>query len=336
MADNYIENKYEQYQARKAAWKKSGMKKKKTSTVPSSSEENNPPKTYMHNHVKRVVAVHDLSGAGRVSLMAVIPILSTMGIQVCPLPTAVLSSHTQYPHFTFLDLTEEMKKIIDTWEKLDMKFDTFYTGYLGSPQQVNIVEEFIKKFRRPQDMVVVDPVLGDNGSLYKGITEEMVTEMRKLIKYADVITPNMTEVFNLLGMEYRSEVTVQEMKSYLKELSDAGPDIVIATSVPEADSTHTTSVYAYNRHGNRYWKVTCPYLPAHYPGTGDTFTSVITGSLMQGDSLPIALDRAAQFILQGIRATFGYEYNNLDGIMLEKVLHNLDMPIQISSYEVLE
>ena len=82
--------------------------------------------------------------------------------------------------------------------------------------------------------------------------------------------------------------------------------------------------------------MTCPYLPAHYPGTGDTFTSVITGSLMQGDSLPIALDRASQFILQGIRATFGYEYNNLDGIMLEKILHNLDMPIQISSYEVLE
>ena len=97
-----------------------------------------------------------------------------------------------------------------------------------------------------------------------------------------------------------------------------------------------TSVYAYNRIGGRFWKVTCPYLPAHYPGTGDAFTSVITGALMQGDSLPIALDRATQFILQGIRATFGYEYNNLEGIMLEKVLHNLDMPIQVSSYELVE
>lgn len=335
MADNYIENKYEQYQARKAAWQKSGMKKKKVQTDSSHPVQHDIPKTYMQNHVKRVVAVHDLSGAGRVSLMAVIPVLSTMGIQVCPLPTAVLSAHTQYPNYTFLDLTDEMKRIIESWEKLDMKFDTFYTGYLGSPQQVKIVEDFINKFRRPQDMVVVDPVLGDNGTLYKGITEEMVTEMRKLVKYADVITPNMTEMFKLLNIEYKDEVTVKEMKSYLKDLSDAGPDIVIVTSVPEKDNPHSTSVYAYNRHANRYWKVTCPYLPAHYPGTGDTFTSVITGSLMQGDSLPIALDRAVQFILQGIRATFGYEYNNMDGIILEKVLHNLDMPIQISSYEVL-
>lgn len=336
MADNYIENKYEQYQARKAAWQKSGMKKKKPTIVHTPASDSGMQKTYLQSHVKRVAAVHDLSGAGRVSLMAVIPILSSMGIQVCPLPTAVLSAHTQYPHYSFLDLTEEMKRIIDSWEKLDMKFDTFYTGYLGSPQQVQIVENFISKFRRPQDMVVVDPVLGDNGNLYKGITEDMVTEMKKLIKYADVITPNMTEVFKLLDMEYKSEVSVQEMKSYLKQLSDGGPDIVIATSVPVPENAHMTSVFAYNRHGNRYWKVTCPYLPAHYPGTGDTFTSVITGSLMQGDSLPIALDRATQFILQGIRATFGYEYNNLDGIMLEKVLHNLDMPIQISSYEVLE
>ena len=96
-----------------------------------------------------------------------------------------------------------------------------------------------------------------------------------------------------------------------------------------------TSVYAYDKICDRYWKVTCPYLPAHYPGTGDTFTSVITGSLLQGDSLPIALDRAVQFILQGIRATFGYKYDPGEGILLEKVLHNLDMPIQTSSYELL-
>ena len=111
--------------------------------------------------------------------------------------------------------------------------------------------------------------------------------------------------------------------------------MVIITSVPVHGEPHKTSVYAYNRQGNRYWKVTCPYLPAHYPGTGDTFTSVITGSLMQGDSLPLALDRATQFILQGIRATFGYEYDNREGILLEKVLHNLDMPIQMASYELI-
>ncbi len=287
------------------------------------------------NKVKKVAAVHDLSGVGRVSLTVVIPILSSMGFQACPLPTAVLSNHTQYPDFSFLDLTDEMPKIIKEWERLGVEFDAIYTGYLGSPRQVRIVSGFINDFRRTGSLVVVDPVLGDNGRLYTTFDETMVKEMQHLITEADVITPNLTELFYMLDLPYKEENSDDELKHYLRCLSDKGPQIVIATSVPVPAEPHKTSVYAYNRVGNRYWKITCPYLPAHYPGTGDTFTSVITGALLQGDSLPIALDRATQFILQGIRATFGYEYDNRDGILLEKVLHNLDMPIQISSYELI-
>ena len=276
------------------------------------------------NKVKKIAAVHDLSGMGRVSLTVVIPILSSMGFQVCPLPTAVLSNHTQYPDFSFLDLTDEMPKIIAQWKKLNVQFDAIYTGYLGSPKQIQIVSDFINDFRHEDSLIVADPVLGDNGRLYTNFDMEMVKEMRHLIKKADVVTPNMTELFYLLDKPYKADNTDEELKEYLRLLSDKGPQVVIKTSV-----------YAYNRQGNRYWKVTCPYLPAHYPGTGDTFTSVITGSLMQGDSLPMALDRATQFILQGIRATFGYEYDNREGILLEKVLHNLDMPIQMASYELI-
>lgn len=287
------------------------------------------------NKVKKVAAIHDLSGMGRVSLTVVIPILSSMGFQVCPLPTAVLSNHTQYPHFSFLDLTDEMSKIIEEWKKLDVQFDAIYTGYLGSPKQIQIVSDFIDGFRQADSLVVIDPVLGDNGRLYTGFDEKMIVEMQQLITKADVITPNLTELFYLLDKPFKEENSDEELKSYLRELSDKGPEVVIITSVPVRNDPHKTSVYAYNRQGSRYWKVTCPYLPAHYPGTGDTFTSVVTGSLMQGDSLPIALDRATQFILQGIRATFGYEYDNREGILLEKVLHNLDMPIQSSSYELI-
>lgn len=287
------------------------------------------------NKVKRIAAVHDLSGFGRVSLTVVIPILSSMGFQVCPLPTAVLSSHTQYPEFSILDLTDEMPRIIAEWKKLDVQFDAFYTGYLGSPRQVQIVSDFIDDFRQPDDLVVVDPVLGDNGRLYTNFDESMIRKMRHLAAKADVITPNLTELFYLMDKPYKADNTDEELKTYLRFLSDAGPQVVIITSVPVHGESHKTSVYAYNRVGNRYWKITCPYLPAHYPGTGDTFTSVITGALLQGDSLPIALDRATQFILQGIRATFGYEYDNREGILLEKVLHNLDMPIQSASYELI-
>lgn len=284
---------------------------------------------------KRVVAIHDLSGVGRVSLSVVIPVLSNMGFNVSPLPTSILSNHTQYPSFSFLDLTDEVEKIIAEWNKLEIEFDAFYTGYLGSVKQVNIIKDFIHKKKREDSLVVIDPVLGDNAKLYTNFNKDMVVAMRKLITVADVITPNLTELFYLLDLPYSEYNTDHELKEYMLKLSQEGPPIVIITNVPVKEDPHTTSVYAYNKNGNRFWKVTCPYLPAHFPGMGDTFTSVITGALLQGDSLPMALDRAAQFCYQGIRATFGYEYDRREGIMLEKILRNLDMPIQVTSYELI-
>ena len=285
-------------------------------------------------NVRRIAAIHDLSGIGRTSLMAVIPILSTMGFNVCPLPTAILSNHSQYPDFSFLDLTEEMPRIIDQWEKLGVTFDAIYTGYMGSPRQIEIVCGFIERFRTADTLVVVDPVLGDNGHLYSKMTQEMVEEMRRLACRADVLTPNLTEAFALLDRPYKTDCTTEELKDLIGELSEMGPDTVIITGVPVPGQSGLTSVIARSKSDLRTWKVTCPYLPAHYPGTGDSFTSVITGSLLQGDSLPIALDRAAQFILQGIRSTFGYRMDNRDGILLERVLPNLNTPIQSATYEL--
>lgn len=285
-------------------------------------------------NVRRIAAIHDLSGIGRTSLMAVIPILSTMGFNVCPLPTAILSNHSQYPDFSFLDLTEEMPRIIDQWEKLGVTFDAIYTGYMGSPRQIEIVCGFIERFRTADTLVVVDPVLGDNGHLYSKMTQEMVEEMRRLACRADVLTPNLTEAFALLDCPYKTDCTTEELKDLIAELSEMGPDTVIITGVPVPGQSGLTSVIARSKSDLRTWKVTCPYLPAHYPGTGDSFTSVITGSLLQGDSLPIALDRAAQFILQGIRSTFGYRMDNRDGILLERVLPNLNTPIQSATYEL--
>lgn len=285
-------------------------------------------------NVRRIAAIHDLSGIGRTSLMAVIPILSTMGFNVCPLPTAILSNHSQYPDFSFLDLTEEMPRIIDQWEKLGVTFDAIYTGYMGSPRQIEIVCGFIERFRTADTLVVVDPVLGDNGHLYSKMTQEMVEEMRRLACRADVLTPNLTEAFALLDRPYKTDCTTEELKDLIAELSEMGPDTVTITGVPVPGQSGLTSVIARSKSDLRTWKVTCPYLPAHYPGTGDSFTSVITGSLLQGDSLPIALDRAAQFILQGIRSTFGYRMDNRDGILLERVLPNLNTPIQSATYEL--
>lgn len=164
------------------------------------------------NKVKKVAAIHDLSGMGRVSLTVVIPILSSMGFQVCSLPTAILSNHTQYPDFTFLDLTDEMPRIIAEWKRLEVEFDAIYTGYLGSPRQIQIVSDFIRDFRRKDSLTVIDPVLGDNGKLYSNFNESMVVEMQHLVTHADVITPNLTELFYLLDRPYKESNTDQELK----------------------------------------------------------------------------------------------------------------------------
>ncbi len=290
----------------------------------------------MHNPVKKLAAIHDLSGIGRVSLTSVIPILSSMGIQVCPLPTAVLSSHTQYPDFYKVDLTEHLHPFIKHWKNLKLKFDAIYSGYLASAAQVEIVEYIIDSFYNKGMMVVVDPVMGDNGSTYASLGMDLVSEMQRIIKKADVITPNLTEAALLLGEKYSEAIDQETIKEWLLRLSEKGPSTVVITSVPELPKNKNTSVIAYEKMTKRFWKVSCHYLPANYPGTGDSFTSALTGSLLQGDSLPIALDRAVQFISYGVRATFGHNYDTREGIMLERILKNLDNPVNMGTYELLD
>jgi pyridoxine kinase len=284
--------------------------------------------------VKQVAAIHDLSGCGRTSLSVVIPILSTMGIKVCPLPTAVLSSHSRFKGYYFTDFTDQMLPIMDHWKKLDMVFDAVYSGFLGSYKQIRIVQELIDTFRKEHQLVVVDPVLGDNGKMYGPFDKKMVSEMRSLIQKADVITPNLTEMFLLLDKPFQPDAGESEIKEWMLQLSDKGPGIVVVTSVPDKTFGKKFSVLAYNKNGSRFWKVPIDYIPADFPGTGDCFTSVLTGSLMQGDSLPIALDRAVHFISYGVRATYGYNYDPNQGILLERVLNRLNFPMPVSSYEV--
>lgn len=288
--------------------------------------------------VKRVAAVHDLAGFGRSSLAVVIPILSTMGIQVCSVPTAVLSTHTgDFEGYTFVDLTDSLEGFFEHWKKINLDFDCIYTGFLGSPRQINIIGEFIDDFgKKEETLVVVDPVMGDNGSLYSTMGSEMINQMKKLVRKADIITPNFTEAALLLGKEYDLAIKEKEIKEWLYELSQMGPEKVIITSSPACGASKTTSVVAYNREDQRFWKVSCVYIPAHYPGTGDAFTSVLVGSLLQGDNLPIALDRGVQFITGAIRASYGNSYPNREGVLLERVLGNLNMPFIISSYELLD
>lgn len=294
----------------------------------------------MENIVKKVAAIHDLSGFGRSSLTSIIPILSSMKVQVCPVPTAVLSSHTGgFEGYSFLDLTDYMEQHIAHWKSLNLEFDCIYSGFLGSPKQMKIVADFMDFFGHKNNLTVVDPVLGDNGKLYGTMNNEMVEEMKKLISKADIITPNFTEVTFLLNKPYKKEISESEVKEWLVELANMGPKIVIATSVPDENShkaDRKTNVIAYDKENDVFWKVSCKYIPASYPGTGDAYTSVVIGSLLQGDSLPIAIERGVQFITQCILASYGFKYPNREGVLLERMLDVLKMPTISNSYELLK
>ena len=229
----------------------------------------------MRNPVPRIAAIHDMSGFGRTSLTVAIPILSCMGIQVCPMPTAVLSTHTvEFTDYTLCDLTPELGGILDHWERLGLHFDGVYSGFMASPEQMDSAARCIRNCLAPGGLAVVDPVLGDNGILDPTMTPEMVE--KSLSKTGGtpfyIITPNITEVALLLDEPFTPRISPEEIKGRLRRLSAMGPQTVVATSVPllegGRDPGQNTSVIAYERDEDRFWRIDCAYIPAHYPGGG--------------------------------------------------------------------
>ena len=292
----------------------------------------------MMTPVPRVAAIHDLSGFGRTSLTVVLPVLSALGVQTCPLPTAVLSTHTSgFENFRFVDLSSAMRDFLAHWRELGLKFDAVYSGFLGSAGQAETVAACIDACLAPEGFVLVDPVLGDNGVLDPTMTPEMVARMRELVGKADCITPNLTEAALLLNEPFPgNDLELPRLKEWLMRLAGMGPGTVVITSVPQPGCERQSIVAAYDRGQDRFWKVPCDYIPAFYPGTGDVFASVLTGCLLRKDSLPVAVDRAVHFVTLGIRVSFGHSEPHRDGIMLERVLQSLHMPMADSTYTLLE
>ena len=278
----------------------------------------------MSRNYKRIAAIHDLSGLGRSSLAVVMPIISCMGIQVCPVPTAVLSTQTSgYEHYSFVDLTDTLPAYFAHWQSLGMDFDGIYSGFLGSKNQIQLVSGFIDTFADEGTLVVVDPVLGDDGQLYATMDEQMVAEMVKLVRKADVITPNFTELKYLLGATMEEQANREQIEQWMKTLSEWGPKVVMVTSVPIVDEPNQTSVLAYHRPTDQFYEVKCTYIPAHYPGTGDIFASVIVGSLLQGVDLLESLTRGADFVTKAINNSFHSGNPIREGVLLEPILKDL-------------
>lgn len=284
----------------------------------------------MINNSAKVAAIHDLSGVGRCSLSVILPTLSAQGIQVCPVPTAILSAHTGgFGDVVLRDLTDYISPALEHYKRLEYKFDCVYSGFLASTEQIDHCLEFFEYYKNA--LKVVDPVMADHGKPYKTCTAELCSRMKELVAVADIITPNVTEAAILLGENpMQADVTMQQVKSYLVRLSELGPKIVVITSVFSDGKTYNVG---YDREHSKFWRIPYNMINANYPGTGDVFASVLTGSILRGDSLPIAMNRATAFLERAIKTTYSYSTDNRDGIMLESCLDFLISNPTLCDYE---
>lgn len=267
--------------------------------------------------VKKIAAINDLSGFGRSSLTTVISVISAMGIQCCPIPTAVLSSHMALKDFTFRDLTADLSGIIGQWHDLGLKFDAIYSGFLSSAEQIDSVLLASSRLMGDNSILLVDPVMGDNGKLYKSYTSSLCEKMAKLAWQADIITPNMTEAAILLGENLDNlPKTECEVSKWAARLSKNGPAQVVITGLDTKDGfvgvacceNGSTEFFYHEKIG------------AYFPGTGDLFATILLCSLLSGDSLKKGAKKASDFVWRCIDFTVKQGSEPLYGVQFEPFL----------------
>lgn len=237
-----------------------------------------------------------------------------MGTEVHPLATAILSNQTGYDSFKSLSLTEYMPDFINEWEKLNADFDAILTGFVTDTNQIRIIDSFIARFKNPNTVVIVDPVMADNGKLYDGYTEDMCNEIRKLCFRADIITPNIAELAFIAEEKYSENM--EDINMYVKKLQNCGMRKIVVTGYKEEG---TISNLVYDR--NDFYKAGAKLTGGYFSGTGDILDSVITGGILKGMTLIDSVRLATDFISKVIENTQVKDAN--DGIDFEKFLGDL-------------
>ena len=271
--------------------------------------------------MKRIITLQDVSCVGRCSVTVALPIISACGVETAVLPTALLSTHTGFPKFTFMDLTDQITPISDTFKELGMEFDGIYTGYLGSLLQVEIVGKFISDFKRENNFVLVDPAMADNGKLYKGFDMNFAKKMSELCGKADLIIPNLTEASFMLGLEYRENYDEDYIKDLLRRLSELGAPKVALTGISFEPST--IGVYYYDSTSDDFFYYTTPRIPKLYHGTGDLFASVSMGCITRGMEIKDALSVACEITYLSMKYTMQDPHARFYGVNFEYAITDL-------------
>ncbi|MCL2854557.1 MAG: pyridoxamine kinase [Defluviitaleaceae bacterium] len=269
---------------------------------------------------KRVCAIHDISCVGRCSLTVALPILSAAGMDCGILPTAVLSTHTGgFEGFTYRDLTVDIQPISAHWQKLGLGFDALYSGFLGSFEQIDLVGELFDTYRRPGNIVLVDPVMADEGKLYSIYSPEMAQGMAKLCGKADIIIPNITEACFMVDEEYKAgPYDKAYIENLLKKLAELGPKQIVLTGVHFDEKSLGAAVYDAHQDSVEY--VMSQRVEGHFHGTGDVFGSALLSGLLRGKPLAEAAQIACDYVYEAIRITLDLSQERRYGVAFEMAL----------------
>lgn len=285
--------------------------------------------------MKKIAVLNDLSGMGKCSLTAAIPVISVMGIQACPLPTAVLSAQTGFPSYYCDDYTDRMDAIMEEWKKMDFYPDGIYTGFLADARQADKAVEFIEQFAKEDTKILIDPVMGDNGEEYPIYTEALCKKMRFLVRRATVITPNLTEALLLLYGARRAHVLWKELslmdeerllkftESTGKELSKEFDTEVVITGIDlPARENHQEMGNLICKDGVQTWVSTVKE-GGSYSGTGDLFASVLSAGMVKGMDTVDSVRKAVKFLSKGIHDAVLEGTDRNEGICFERYLSEL-------------
>lgn len=273
-----------------------------------------------HNHQKKIAVINDISGFGRCSVAVALPVISHMKVQCCPLPTSIFSNHTGFPEFFFDDYTEKMEPYMEQWKKLDLKFEGITSGFLGSVRQIEIVKEFIEKFRTGRTRVIIDPVIGDNGKPYPIYTEQMCQAMKELVAYADILTPNLTECCILTDTPYKETGwRKEELFTMVRKLAQVGAQKIVVSGIRMGQYIGNV-VY---EQGKEPKLIRCKRVGHERSGTGDIFAAIIAADCVNGVEFETSVRKAAGFIKKCIAVTEQYDIPKTDGVCFEEVLDQL-------------
>lgn len=280
--------------------------------------------------VPRLAMINDIAGFGRCSTTVSLPVISVMKVQVCPVPTSVLSNHLGFPLCHFDDYTSHMRDYIKVWNELGLTFDGLYCGFLGNEEQIDIVREFVEMFRPP--LFLLDPVMGDHGRAYSSITETHVQKMKELLPLADIITPNITEACLLTGTPWKDrEWTMPELSGLCERLADICQQESVSSGEASVGTVSSASIVITGiRQGDSlvnflwddgvYTTVSTPIAGASRPGTGDIFASILAADAVRGETLLTSVQKAANFVGLCIAGSEKVGTPVQEGVVFEKYL----------------